>query len=891
MSNPQPLGTWEDPEYRRYVLENDTDWRSVQEFGTIRNSRSEPGIPKCFQRWTNGDRLAFRCLYIHVNDAEKRILANIFNLRINERPMGFVQAEEQAGFISESFLKLQKILTKFEPDIRRRWAKKRPDARRKVISTAWTWDKLAESHRPDLQSLLAAGASSIHTVGAAQQYERCHFILPHMNFEDLTTGKTLLRLLNARGRNEPSRFVLSDLDSVRPGLHFNVLPFELLNPVAIDLSSDVSSGNYGRITKQFSNHEMASIVDGSKMAVSDGVYVLEVQARILIFLQKCCELIMHDMIDKLDDDSIPKQPEPEPLPAHDQPTDGLVWAALQRPYMLPQGLVDLPGALDLAKAALDEARERVRALREDPFYFFTSVECSMEHSFDNFKDLLGRVHPDVSKPDHFFLNVSVKKLLRDVLYSALEWEAMVSLLERVVAEEPSDEYLKARPELQPQDDYFKLLFAVRYFIDNAMLKRVTARLLAALVTNPSYRDRFYRPEGTRNWLSKEPMGREPLYWLIIQAATHLPRSEAYAPSINMDDVLIEIQRLVETEKRYEKLLSTHAADTMGRTGVLVDLRSQLKSFRPNVFMPHFGPGFEHQTLKGPLWDEATELLDTMPIIILYSSLKRIIESETFKDLGKYADSVMGTVPTRRARMTKESTMAMQQAEAHLDKFWEEFDKAIGENDQVLGQTIRNLASFESRELYRTPDWVEPVPKSRSNKGKAPIPVEQVLPFGQLSLGPGQDVGVPESTEDDTAEKKEKVKTRGVADPNKAEETPVEQEAANVPPPKPVFKLKARSMKVMRLLFHSKDTRDLPGELEWREFVYAMSALGFKSVPGYGSAMRFTPIGETAEALSTGEGILIHGPHPSSKIPLYKVREHGHRLSAKYGLDSSSFEAI
>ena len=886
MSNP-PQANWKDPEYRQQVLLN-TPWRLlIETCPAISDTLSESGLPNCFLKWTNGDKLAFRYLYEHSGDPVGVAKAFGINMRLRENAISNVR--EDAAYVTKIFPELQKILAKFEPDIRRRWQKKSWNMRKDLMSKAWI--NLPESHRPDLQAL-----RTLPTLPKGKERERCDFIFPHMNYEDLGTGKTFLRLLNARGRNQPSRFVLFDLDSVQTGLRSKALPFEFY-PLAIDLGCDVESQQYGLISPR-SDEDVLAIAEGRKMALSEGMLVLEIQARILVFLRDCCRLIMHDKIDKIDDDTMPVQPEPEPLPAHDQQSNGIVWAALERPYMLPQGLVDVQGMLSQAKAALEEARERVFALREDPFYFSTSVTDAMEHSWDNLKDSLGRQHSNTKQPRKVVLAKMVKKLLLDALLSFFEWELMVFLLEQVVREEPGDEYLKARPELQPCDDYFLLLMKVRFLIDDTMLRRFTARLLEALVTNPSGRGRF-----VRRTTAEEPLIRptskpppKPLEWLILQGVAHLANENHNVANLSIDDLLIEIQRLVATETRSKELLSPLAVETMGRAGLLADLRSQLTNFRPSAFMPFFGPGFEiaeggsRDASVCDMKQEVAGFLERTDAMIVHQVLGYILESEkSLSKLGEDADRVVGKVPNRgRRKMTKELTEALQQAEANLDKFWEGFDQTIGDFDEDLRQRIINITS--PRQFVCTPDWVEPVPKAPPGKGKAPLGVgqpEALLPFGQLSLGPGHEVGVPETTE--TVEKREKVKTRGVADPSKAEEAPVEQEEANGPPAKPIFKLRKQAMKVVRVLFHHAHEKDLPGHVDWSDFVSTMQLIGFESVALYGSATKFTPTGEQAQGLLSTESIIIHAPHPVPKVDFWIARRHGRRLTMTYGLDASSFE--
>jgi hypothetical protein len=128
----------------------------------------------------------------------------------------------------------------------------------------------------------------------------------------------------------------------------------------------------------------------------------------------------------------------------------------------------------------------------------------------------------------------------------------------------------------------------------------------------------------------------------------------------------------------------------------------------------------------------------------------------------------------------------------------------------------------------------------------------------------------------------KPKTRGSTQGNTdaIEETPPIQA---VDDEQPVFRLKTRTFKVFKTLFFNPNHSDLPGEIPWADFLFAMAATGFTPEKLYGSVWQFTP-----SALDVERSIQFHEPHPVNKIPFPNARRIGRRLSRAYGWDGAMF---
>ena len=131
--------------------------------------------------------------------------------------------------------------------------------------------------------------------------------------------------------------------------------------------------------------------------------------------------------------------------------------------------------------------------------------------------------------------------------------------------------------------------------------------------------------------------------------------------------------------------------------------------------------------------------------------------------------------------------------------------------------------------------------------------------------------------------KAKSKTRGSVQDN----TAAIDEAATAPVPvendQHVFRLKNRALRVFKALFYNPSQSDLPGEIQWSDFLFAMAAIGFAPEKLYGSVWQFTP-----SVLDVEHSIQFHEPHPVGKIPFRNARRIGRRLSRAYGWHGAMF---
>jgi hypothetical protein len=229
----------------------------------------------------------------------------------------------------------------------------------------------------------------------------------------------------------------------------------------------------------------------------------------------------------------------------------------------------------------------------------------------------------------------------------------------------------------------------------------------------------------------------------------------------------------------------------------------------------------------------------------------------------------------RKRQTAAITTKRREAEKQLDIFWEAIDKHYEKNlKKPLHDVLKGIIT--PRELKRTLEWVEQ-PSTRPQPQKQDSETSVTEDFSTFHLGHS------ETGRTQLEERKGKIKTRGQADDRLNVPLPVEHPPE---PPLPQIPVSKRAYKVFSTILSTSSSESAPGEIPWTEFLHALASAGLSVQKQYGSAWMFKPLDQTL-----GGPILIHEPHPGSKIPIQIAWRHGNRLRNAYGWSAESFVAI
>lgn len=318
----------------------------------------------------------------------------------------------------------------------------------------------------------------------------------------------------------------------------------------------------------------------------EGLVVLEAQDRILAFLVKCCEHILHDIPpDTLTTDAFSIQSEPSLK--SEKEADGfesLAVMAAEAPYRLPAHL-DLDRIELLLRAKVSAAEDHLWALREDPGYFAEKLAESKEHRQEMLKDLNGDIHPTlrVSK-----LGTLWARVIGSTVFGAYCELEVYTELHRL-SKELRSVHAKYASSISPTKDLpeelLGALLKFRHYLHQAA-KGPLALLKQSVVASPPWR-RFYvrePPVDAESTLirimSKNgvKMGKieTQLMWLLRS----LWEDDKQLFLMGMPLVLDELERLLQAEPQAKELITAYIAEVIGNLSIISQCLAQLDLYQP-----------------------------------------------------------------------------------------------------------------------------------------------------------------------------------------------------------------------------------------------------------------------------------------------------------------------
>jgi hypothetical protein len=370
--------------------------------------------------------------------------------------------------------------------------------------------------------------------------------------------------------------------------------------------------------------------------------------------------------------------------------------------------------------------------------------------------------------------------------------------------------------------------------------------------------------------TKQGVGKDPLVRLFVMLwdpdqvfLTQLP---------NLVD---ELQRCIDHDPGQKVRMTSCVADDVSDLALIAQIVRQIKTFfpwaagldremSPEKRRPAFAKAMEDSTTVYGLFREDIAPKVARIVVPLSKHLKYPVEkahNETNVD-------------------------TCREAEAQLDSFWKVIDAHFLKHTSKTLHEIFLSRGVKAREIHRTPKWTPPPPKVSQPPNKKE---NEALSdsFACLSIEldkPGKFKG-PEQV------RASKVKTRGPSHPPDSNDVtpPVPDEPTPVPtPPFPVFTLPRRAYKVFATIFPSPSDPSQGGEINWTDFLPAMTSIGFAAEKLYGSVWQFTPPDRLDWENTKTRAIQIHEPHPSPKMGFTTARRVGRRLGRRYGLTAERF---
>jgi hypothetical protein len=414
------------------------------------------------------------------------------------------------------------------------------------------------------------------------------------------------------------------------------------------------------------------------------------------------------------------------------------------------------------------------------------------------------------------------------------------------------------PETTLSQEYMKALLAFRYMLDQTS-KSPILHLKTGLPASPYYRSTFVREPhvpGSTMIRVQNKTKADQLMWLFSNLW-----NDQQLQLLGLSGLIDEIEHHIQSDPTEKAKISSWIAGVFSDLGLIARVRHELEIYQP------WASGFDSEYAKF-----RDEIEKDFPRRV--AALADIQQNFQGLSVARFGNPTEGRFyyPSDKRR-TKATTESLREAEANLDLFWEKIDdhyrRKIGKS---LDQVVRHIFT-EGRPLERTPEWIEPI---KEKKSSAQSDLDLDRHFSSLQ------VGSEESSKFIPPQQKLKPKTRGSAQKNDTSTTEADYTTL-AEDNQPTFKLKNRAFKVFKALFYNPFQSDLPGEVQWADFLFAMAATGFAPQKLYGSVWQFTP-----SKLDVERSIQFHEPHPVGKIPFRVARRIGRRLTRAYGWHGGMF---
>ncbi|KAK5055155.1 hypothetical protein LTR84_012904 [Exophiala bonariae] len=768
---------------------------------------------------------------------------------------------------------LRAIVDRHELTIQKRWTKKTNKQRLKIMLSAWPG--LPASHRPDfLAHRMKAGPES-----------RDAFIWPYLNQEDLIRPRALLLLLNYRSRNHPSRFAVADLETASLGRMLGTITPVFLPTHLVTLngiSDRKKDQDYGKLLL---HGGLPDAPDWDKILTqfdpSEALVVLEAQERLMRFLVECCTLILHDIpVDLLTSHSYPIQPEP-PSVSQRLITGhaSLSIMAQETPYCLPPSLPDMSRLAALLSAATVSAQDHLWSLREDPGFFLHFMLELKEHRTEMILDANGKKHP-VLHPQHMELFWETV-IIDIVLFPYMKLNNLSKLAQ--VAQSLHDMQLgSSSPRIsnrKPSEDYFYTLIRFRAYLTYAA--QTPLRMLQMFVAGSiPFRSLHVRESIKASQAPIRAETRTSMLGSIEAQLLFLLKTLADNGDtlglLRMPLVVDELQRLIEKEPRARDMITGFIGGIIGHLAIIceclkqVDICHTWAESYDSVMEEHNEAAYDEWNKAAAIWEDMVDVMHKSG-----PEWKRIVQLGIPKK-GKF------DYPLWKCE-TEDNTKLLRQSEANLDAFWSALDRFMNKEVGGLAGTAVKDFLTQPRLLQRTPEWIDPgesiETSSDFNSQTSLMPLSEL--YSQLELRTSQTLC---NNSNKTLSSKTKTKTRGSPSTLSVDLNPdVKTER---PESRLKFTVDALALKVFRTLFFTPLLNNTPGEVLWKDFIHAMTSVGFGSEKLYGSIWHFTP-----DNLDVERSIQFHEPHSpakANKIPFHSARRHGRRLCRAYGWHGDMF---
>ncbi|ESZ94122.1 hypothetical protein SBOR_5476 [Sclerotinia borealis F-4128] len=585
-----------------------------------------------------------------------------------------LEARERSTEILSGWAKLQGILISYEPLIRKRWMKKSKAQRTTILTKAYP--EISKKHRPDIEAYCDESDAGI---------------------EGVTKGESLLLLLDTRGWNHPRCFEHADRQSIQLGITSRTILPVFLPHYTMSFAGETPE-TFGCLIPWHSwgLQTTENVEKGLATLPGMGLLTLEIQQKLVVFLVRLCETILHDldMTSLTTLGTLPRDLSP--------PTEKSEWPSLahlcaEAPYRLPT-LLTFDRLKQLVDAKITSVEHYIWDIREDPAAFVDALMDEREHRYESVQDRLGATHFDLNTLK--FWGQVIKSVIYEAQSDLILWNFLGKQLDLLaVLQEKYSAGIDPQKHLPA--DYLKAILKLRYCLDHTkgwLIFRVTA----GVPCEPAYRSMFYRRAEYADNVPPEfsfqrRHGKSEDTNELLDIVNDIWSLKAIK-TLGLYTVFDELDHFIEGHPKEKAKLSSWIMNRFSDLGILAHLINEVNNYFP------WSLTFEVEEKKYT-HDFAKDLANVeIPLKKFEDAIEAITASPRVIDLGTPTSGIFD-YPCKQRR-TKTTTEKMRKAEKSLDAFWQKIDhdlrKATGTS---LRQRVQEICGG-IRELERTPEWIE-----------------------------------------------------------------------------------------------------------------------------------------------------------------------------------------
>ncbi|OJJ45552.1 hypothetical protein ASPZODRAFT_143444 [Penicilliopsis zonata CBS 506.65] len=838
----------------------------------------------------------------------RRMVRQAGEAKINITPMTAEDVEKAATGMAQSVLehwkKLGNILDRHEQVIRKRWAKKKMPDRKKILLGAWP--NMQPERRPDYARLRNANFGFQDKTKSTSDPQEA-WLFPYINQENLLGDKLFPLLLNSRGRNEPGKFAFLDICSFHVARMTGQLEEIWNHDTQISLHG-TTLDTFGKVCPRPPNlHRYAIMISSDCFNPTEGLYVLNIQDRILRFLFDCCCIMLKDKgtsYDSLVDANLnPVQPPPPALELGVD-SDGyrsITVMAEEAPYSVPR-TIDWDFVQGLVHAKVQDSIEHYLSMNEDPQYYIESVMAIHDHkpvTAYHFGISHGKQQPVTER--------TVSRTVFEALKTICIWTQFHRLLCDFI--KLDRQFTKSGFKYEVESEtYLVSLLRIVYFLDSWLIVAAARRFHEAFAAAPEVRDYFgyhvkqefrssvHGPDEshieTSNQLQliiarenpNRPRPRNPFVWLHSMHA----KGGSKLDDLGIENMTGELERCMHEQPQF---INPYTARLISSLGLVGEIRRQLKFHRPRVLLPHQGSFlYNCREEKDRLYSWINNLMH--PLNDLAKAIDYDFLNPFSGHIWRRGIPAGWKYPCDKPRSEKTAAQMIETEAKHL-QFWKLVHDYIGANVSPSSLNFVLAGIPTDRQYRHTTPWsaaeeaaASQSSRSRGTKRAAPGEFQE----RHNDLKRKTEATLEEETSFNPRPRK-KAKTRGLPHPLPEQAQPGDDNAgllAAAPTLPKIMINSVRKYNVIKALFHTPGDRSSRGTMLWVDFIHTMASLGFTVTNFHGSVWTFEP-SERLHALGAVNSISFHQPHPMNFFPLYTARTMGSRLRRNYGWDGSMFE--